>query len=172
TAGALDCTSCHGNPPVDNAVRAGGATGQFPGSHGKHAGSGAGQYGYLCTRCHVSNTTTSHANGSIDMAVPLNGNAGASYGKGASFPVSNADFSGQTCGNVSCHSDGTYLYTGTPVPKASPAWGGTAGCNSCHGNASYSDYRKAAPLYASGSPKPNAHDRHVQAGTPTAHDTE
>ncbi|GFO66097.1 CxxxxCH/CxxCH domain c-type cytochrome [Geomonas paludis] len=135
TASALTCTDCHGNPPVDNASRVGGTTGQFPGSHVTHSGSGAGQYAYACTKCHVNNAAANHANGNIDMAVPINGNTGASYGKGASFAVSNAAFSGNTCSATYCHSKGTSVATGT-ISGTSPAWGGSTACNSCHGTES------------------------------------
>ena len=40
SAFALTCGDCHGDPPVDEATR-NGATGGFPGSHNKHAGTGA-----------------------------------------------------------------------------------------------------------------------------------
>ncbi|WP_041262685.1 CxxxxCH/CxxCH domain-containing protein [Citrifermentans bemidjiense] len=123
-AQALTCSDCHGNPPVDNASRVGSTTGQFPGSHGTHTGTGAGQYGYACTKCHVNNTLTNHANGNIDMAVPINGNTGASYGRGTSFAVSNTTpFVGQTCTATYCHSNGTSVATGTAASGASPAWG-------------------------------------------------
>ncbi|MBJ6752231.1 CxxxxCH/CxxCH domain c-type cytochrome [Geomonas anaerohicana] len=134
-ASALTCVDCHGNPPVDNASRVGGTTGQFPGSHNKHAGSAAGQYGYACTKCHVNNTAANHSNGNIDMAVPLNGNTGASYGKGSSFPVSNNTLAGQACSATYCHSDGTSVATGGASTGSSPNWGTTGTtCTSCHGS--------------------------------------
>lgn len=133
-AHALTCSDCHGNPPVDNASRVGSTTGQFPGSHGTHSGTGAGQYGYACTKCHVNNTLANHANGNIEMAVPINGNTGASYGRGTSFAVSNTTpFVGQTCSATYCHSKGTSVATGGAASGSSPAWGQSTGCNSCHG---------------------------------------
>lgn len=136
SAFALTCTDCHGNPPVDNASRVGGKVGQFPGSHGTHSGTGTGQYGYACTKCHVNNTAANHANGNIDMAVPINGNAGGAYGKGTSFQVSNDPLVGKSCSATYCHSKGTSVATGTIPASASPAWGDATACNSCHGTES------------------------------------
>ena len=66
-----------------------------------------------------------------------------------------------SCSSVTCHSNGTPVWTGGTGAGNSPIWGTAAGCNACHGNTVYTDYRKAAPLYVSGSPKPNAHLYHV-----------
>lgn len=165
SAEALLCTDCHGNPPVDNATRVGGTTGRFPGSHNKHSGAGAGQYGYLCTRCHTSNVVMTHANGAIGMAVPLNGNAGASYGKGTSFPVSNATFAGNGCSATYCHSKGTSVATGSVAANTSPVWGGAGGCNRCHGTESGTNGAPAYPTIRS-----NAAANPVSTGwtTPTS----
>ena len=132
---ALTCGDCHGNPPVDNATRDG-STGRFPGSHDKHAGSS-----YLnrpCTVCHVDNTIPGHRNSNIEMASPINGDSGASYSKTASFPQTNAAFSGGTCNGVYCHStvqgaDGTGA--GLDKPQS---WGaaGPLVCSACHADMS------------------------------------
>jgi trimeric autotransporter adhesin len=147
------CNACHGNPPIDNASRVGGTTGQFPGSHNKHAGSGAGQYGFACTKCHVNNTgVLNHANGAINMANPINGNAGAGYTRGNAPPVANS-FNPGYCTNTYCHSNGTSVSTGTIPNNTSVAWGDTAGCTSCHGVGGST----GAPTYKSGVPKMNSH---------------
>lgn len=154
TVYALTCSDCHGNPPVDNASRVGLTTGQFPGSHGTHSGTGAGQYGYACSKCHVNPTAANHASGNVDMAVPINGNAGASYGRGTSFAVSNTTpFVGQTCTATYCHSKGTSVATGGAVSGASPAWGQSTNCNSCHGTESGTS---GAPAYANVRANPTA----------------
>jgi predicted CxxxxCH...CXXCH cytochrome family protein len=81
------------------------------GSHPAHLNSGFG-----CADCHnetaATNTTlvpgtTTHLNGVADLQAGL----------GRSF-----SYSGGTCSNISCHYNGT------------ATWGGTLGCNGCHGN--------------------------------------
>lgn len=131
---ALTCGDCHGNPPVDNAVRTG-VTGGFPGSHDKHAG-GAG-LSLSCAVCHVNNISSGHRNGSIEMATPINGDPGAAYSKGSSFPQTNAAFSPGTCTNVYCH--GTVQgANGSGAGTDRPAeWGaGSLLCSSCHADMS------------------------------------
>jgi hypothetical protein len=153
TVGTIgSCSRCHGYSPADGTNRNVPA-GQFQGSHNKHSGGAAGQYVFACTRCHVSNTDFDHANRTIDMANPLNGNAGAVYTKGTSFPISNAAFGGGSCTNSYCHSNGT---GGTQqsgdtrgiVANSSLTWGTVGGNNyaancstTCHnGRPSYANY--------------------------------
>lgn len=162
------CSACHGYPPVDNSTR-NGATGTFPGSHNKHTGTGTNQYGFLCTRCHVDNRTFNHQTGTINMASPyINGDTGATYGKGTSFAVSNAAFSGNTCSNTYCHSNGTGGTNNTPsdprgiVANTSPTWGTSTGNNfatncstACHnGRPAYTSYTGATVINGS---KANSH---------------
>lgn len=145
--GITSCGRCHGNPPVDGTAR-NTPVGQFPGSHSKHAGT----YSFACTKCHVDNTTYNHRNSNINMATPINGDTGASYTKGTSWPQSNVQpFTGGTCSNTYCHSNGTSVATGSIVNNPSPAWAGTVTCNSCH---------TAPPNYANNTPKKNSHEFH------------
>jgi len=137
------CTGCHFNSGIADAGTRGSL---FQGSHGKHAGSGTGQYAKACTTCHISNINYNHANGKIDMA-------NVTYSKTASFAVSDGVFSGGTCSATSCHSDGTSVIAGTAT-TTSPAWGGTATCTSCHGVGGNDDGR---PNYPNGTPKRNSH---------------
>lgn len=151
------CGDCHGNPPLDGARNA--TTGAVAGSHGKHATT----YSMVCTVCHGNNgINLAHRNGNIEMISPLNADSG-SYSRGTSFPQSNNPTLG-TCSSTYCHSTGTSLTTPYAAPNTVPAWGNALACNDCHGNGIYTaDYRKAAPLYTSGSPKQNAHRPHTDA---------
>jgi predicted CxxxxCH...CXXCH cytochrome family protein len=144
--------------------------GQFQGSHNKHTGTGANQYRFVCTRCHVDNRSFDHQGGSISMANPINNPSGA-YSKGTSFAVSNT-FTGGTCSSVYCHSNGTGGTTQSGDTRAigavtSLSWGTVNGpggvgnenyasnCSiTCHsGRPSYTNYTGAI---AAGK-KANAH---------------
>lgn len=58
-----------------------------------------------------------------------------------------------SCSGLYCHSDGTYVATGTLSAYPPVAWGsGALACNSCHGN---------PPVYPNGVPKANSHQRHA-----------
>jgi len=121
------CDYCHGMPPQDSAngeriV----ATGAFKGSHTKHGASAAAE---SCVKCHgaqVRNYSSAHAAANqfnIQMASPINGYPGATYGsKGVSFPQTDNPVSA-TCSNANCH-----------FRTETPAWGETASfnCSSCH----------------------------------------
>lgn len=155
----ISCSGCHGNPPADGTGR-NALPGQFQGSHNKHAGFGTGQYKLVCTKCHTSNTLTTHSNGSINIANPINANTGATYTKGYSFPINNSTtLSGGTCANTSCHSNGTNVSTGTIPPNISIPWGATRVCSSCHGTGV-----DGRPNYVNNTPKPNTHGNGVDYG--------
>lgn len=125
-----------------------------------------------CRPCHediYTGTTTRHAkhvNGKIDIAFdPL-----FTPGKyaGTVTPMTKSPRTGyNNCADTYCHSNGTSVATGTIPANTTPTWGsGAIACNGCHGNATYgSDFRKAAPLYATGSPKGNAHPVHIRTGS-------
>jgi len=122
------CSGCHENPPVDGTARNTPA-GRFQGSHSTHTGTAAGQYGYLCTRCHANNGTNyAHADGIIQINSPLNGEgAGRVYSR-TNPPAANT-FTPGTCSTY-CHSDGK----ATPATYATPTWGTAASgnCGTCH----------------------------------------
>jgi len=123
------CGTCHN------------ATGAVPptsGSHAKHsANSGAG-LGIACDKCHAtysSYTGSAHVNGKVEWSMPTF--AGSAYnGVNAGTtnnPAPTPSGSYATCTNLYCHSnvqgaDGT----GSPTAYATPVWGGTAPCGSCH----------------------------------------
>ena len=113
------CSDCHDYPPTDATGQRNTPVGAVVGSHSKHP--------FDCSKCHIKPTTFDHRNGNIDMANPINGDTGASYSKGTSFPQVN-DLTGSglgTCSNVSCHGGST-----------TPTWGTTGAltCSSCHTN--------------------------------------
>ncbi|GEM_PF-3383725 len=112
------CSDCHDYPPTDATGQRNTPVGAVVGSHSKHP--------FDCSKCHIKPTTFDHRDGNIDMASPINGDSGASYSKGTSFPQVN-DLTGSglgTCSNVSCHGGST-----------TPTWGiGTTTCSSCHTN--------------------------------------
>lgn len=137
TSTITTCAGCHGNPPVDNAARVGGVTGQFKGNHGKHT---AAPVSLTCINCHVANATYDHSDGNIQIASPLRAVTGESYGQ-ATHPVTNAPtFSSCT---TYCHSQGTSKTTNAgesrtgavSTPLVPATWATTTTtCASCHGN--------------------------------------
>lgn len=155
TAGPLACSSCHGNPPAyasDSPKK---------NSHVKH--------NYTCNICHSVTTATGSTIASV--AAHVNNSYNVDQGGSATFSYA-YNASGSTCVSVSCHSDGTGVWTGSVVPSAATAtWGGSGACYSCHGaDSAYNDYREALPAYTDGTPKPNAHGYHVDRRTTPSSD--
>jgi predicted CxxxxCH...CXXCH cytochrome family protein len=150
---ALDCTSCHDYPPSYTNGGAGTATAN---SHPTHVNSGIG-----CQKCH-NQTTQDGTTIRLDILPTKHVNANT---QDVYFDSTNPsgiyNTASKTCSTITCHNDGTAVWTGGTAAGDTPAWGTDAGCGACHGNTMYTDYRKAAPLYTSGSPKPNAHQYHV-----------
>jgi predicted CxxxxCH...CXXCH cytochrome family protein len=154
------CGDCHGNPPVDSGTRDA-SVGRFPGSHNKHSNTTTG-YAYACSVCHVEPATYNHRNGNIQMANPINGDAGAAYGKGTSWAQTNTPSAFEDCTSTYCHSQGV-SQTGQPgdtrtisAPVTTLGWSSTGACGSCHG---------APPAYANGTAlwgaaKANSHGPH------------
>jgi len=128
SSAAMICSSCHGMPPLDGAVRSP-TTGAFKGDHQKHMGASATPE--ECTKCHGnSGYTIDHAATSgymIKMKANINNSpAGATYGtKGTSFAQTATPIL-ESCSNVNCHFEKT--------GGAAPVWGTSTGtnCNSCH----------------------------------------
>ncbi|MSN26300.1 MAG: CxxxxCH/CxxCH domain-containing protein [Geobacter sp.] len=120
------CGSCHGVTSTTYVTR---------GSHGRHAGTGAGQLGLHCANCHGKKENNYHVNGKVEWQfyssvlrisptasyTPATGTAGQSGNTGNLAP--SAVYG--TC-SVYCHSDGKGTYK--PVQ-----WGsGALNCGSCH----------------------------------------
>jgi len=124
---AMDCSSCHGMPPLDSALRSP-TTGAFKGDHQKHVG-GAPAAPEACTKCHGnSGYTNDHAAKSgymIQMKPFINSANNGTYSKAAPFAQTDVPTLGN-CSNVNCHFEKS--------GASAPVWGTTTGmdCNSCH----------------------------------------
>ncbi|MBF0327650.1 MAG: CxxxxCH/CxxCH domain-containing protein [Nitrospirae bacterium] len=146
------CNPCHGdnNSFRDNSTHRDPVLGRFPGSHNKHADNSTG-YGYVCTTCHINNTTFGHQNDNITMASPITGTAG-SYSRGTTWVRDNNTGGKGTCSNTYCHGDGTSVATGNVKANTSPTWGssGPLACSTCHGySPAYANLKKS-PTAATG----------------------
>lgn len=160
------CSGCHGNDAS--------ATYQISsGSHTKHAITN----GYGCTKCHNAtasdnrtiSTQANHVNNLVNVAFDGTAAVSGTY-NGTASPMTKAPGSAYgACTNITCHNDGRSVWNGTTGVGNTNNWGTAGGCNNCHGNTTYTDYRLAAPLYASTSTvppgKPNAHVKHVDVRT-------
>ena len=133
-------------------------------------------YLFNCGVCHDPGATT-HAGGAVSgiqaaqIAFDATYAGGGTYTAGGNTAGKTMDLTGLLV-HVQPHTvivQGTKFSSPYDAPNiTSFAWNSAAGtlqCNGCHGNTTYSDYRKGAPLYATGSPKPNAHVLHVDART-------
>jgi predicted CxxxxCH...CXXCH cytochrome family protein len=171
-----DCTGCHnGDNNTTNKMSTG--------SHLKHILS------YDCSLCHKNTVSDSrtlnpqtysgnltnghryHVNGWVTIVFDSTAAVNGTYA-GQTSPI-NYRVPGSSygsCTNITCHNDGTAVWKGEPGVGSTPTWGTTGGCSTCHGNTTYTDYRKGAPLYASGNPKPNAHQLHIRANGSTQTD--
>ncbi len=146
----VTCGDCHG---------ASATTPPTAGSHERHAGSGTfgtGQQGLglACTECHGTTAGgTGHVNkdvswdlSAIDTAATYQGlNSGSTGAKAPSGTYG-------SCNNVYCHSD-VQADGGNAGPQnyATPTWGGSVTCDSCHGTAGNGD----------GQPATGSHTAHV-----------
>jgi predicted CxxxxCH...CXXCH cytochrome family protein len=120
------CSDCHYYYPADAPTTRGTPTGQFRGSHNKHAGSADGQYGYECTRCHYNAAGLNHSTGFKNISgssVPRN-----TYGGTTNIAITNSP-SFNTCSRATCHSTGR----SNPQYTTTPTWGSTnTSCLICH----------------------------------------
>ena len=129
----LTCTSCHGdatrantalNPTLSAAPPSGSkgetaVTSRAVGAHQAHLNAGAIGPAMACTSCHAPVTSTTHSNGTADVAfggLALTGGATPSW-------------SGTTCSNVYCHGN----FTGGNK-SYEPSWTSPAAttCGTCH----------------------------------------
>jgi predicted CxxxxCH...CXXCH cytochrome family protein len=121
----LTCTSCHGTPG-GNAAPPSGTHGEAAtsaravGAHQSHVTGGNLAAAIDCSGCHPKPTSTSHSNGTVDMAFGALANQGTA-----------ASWTGTTCANY-CH--GATLQGGAnPNPTWTRADGSQAACGACHG---------------------------------------
>jgi predicted CxxxxCH...CXXCH cytochrome family protein len=128
----MNCGSCHKNMYSDATA---------PGSHVTHAQNTAGNYNFACSVCHGGYTNSTvptgvgrpHVDKFINVSTTgllANGNV---YSKTSRFAPNLAY---GTCSNTYCHSTGQSTTGGTPPTYATPTWGGTLNCGSCHLNMS------------------------------------
>ncbi|HET9596370.1 MAG TPA: CxxxxCH/CxxCH domain-containing protein, partial [Anaeromyxobacteraceae bacterium] len=150
----LACTTCHGTqarangaggaaiagvtydanqaaaPPLD---AQGANTGVLVGVHQAHANpqaAGATYKPLACTECHPNNTSTGHANGTVNLtfAAATGANLG---GVTPAFVQGNGTSTATTC-TVYCHGSSLSATT-TKGARASWAWNGAAAaCGDCH----------------------------------------
>ena len=158
------CGDCHTYPPTDAPTTRGVPTGAVIGNHAIHAAATPTGYNLACTKCHVNNGSSyTHRNGRIEMAVPINGDAGGAYSANANSRLqTNTGVPTGYCSNVYCHSQGAGATTQAgdtrtwSQPVTSMVWGTSYGCTTCHG---------FPPSYANGttawgSAKANMHASH------------
>jgi predicted CxxxxCH...CXXCH cytochrome family protein len=156
---ALDCGTCHGNPPP---AAASGYTSidETKGPHPLHAALVAdGGYDYSCRFCHLNFPTGHNESTPSYQSVAFDTTKNPS---GSFVALS------RTCQNLYCHSRGTAITDtqnrsgGNTIQWTDTNWDVTdLGCNSCHGStATEGSTAYGAPGYANGSPKANSHAAH------------
>jgi len=158
------CGDCHGVKKV-----AGNGDWPTTNGHAKHAGTGSGEYDFMCKLCHsatVLGTSTSlnnsnHVNGLATLSLyTADGRIAANSSYGGDSTV-NSGFG--SCDNLYCHSEGN-RFSNFSAPNQVLNWNQTRACNSCHGNSAYSGWTSAMPNYPNNSPKANSHAPHVLSG--------
>ena len=138
------CGTCHGvlaaTPPASAA-------------HTKHVGAAA-NYRFSCSKCHDS-VVNSTADSTTQPTIK-NTSLHVDTNKEVQFDSYNSGglYTGGTCSNIYCHSDGTTVSSGG-TPSSSVIWSSSVTCGSCH---------QYPPSYANGSPKANSHPAHTSAG--------
>lgn len=185
--GSTQCNTCH-NAKANDANWAAASAHKFhwegtdlPSSYTMTPGNTTGDtatYRFACSSCHSPTKGAGHAN------TPVSAYSAAEVYFGYTSPILRGTWSpnsaisgtdngfnwasGSTCGSTYCHSNGASQASA----GISGSWGtnsssGTNRCNLCHGNSTYTDFRRGTPLYGSGSithngaAKGNAHDRHT-----------
>jgi len=152
--GTVQCGDCHAGDGVNGNTSSVMATG----SHTKHVST----YGFNCATCHngAGNGTSKHADGNIDVIISTTYGASATYN---GMPTNTAGDGYSTCSSVYCHSNGKVNDTGSTVGQyATPTWGGTVTCKSCHGTGGTSQVGE--PDYANagaGAVDANSHPAHI-----------
>lgn len=133
---ALLCTSCHGDPSVNEAPPKGtkGETttsSKAVGAHQEHLRSSVWHRDVACTDCHAKPTSTGHSDGKTDFAF---GSVATSHGATPSYDGTTA-----SCSSAYCHGATLLPAVAGGVTKRVPVWttvDGTYGaCGaSCHTN--------------------------------------
>ena len=150
--GESPCGSCHDVP--NNKL-----------SHYKHVTI----YLLDCANCHESTMNDDNNYSIAGYDTHVDGSKTIEFGLARAALIDNTLGAGAgdptQCENIYCHSRGTDQVAPfddpDSAPNMTPTWGDSIGCNYCHGNNDYGDYRMAMPNYPSGSPKGNSHEKHV-----------
>lgn len=114
---ATTCVTCHDAAP---------ATGSHPGAGNKH-GLYLGTDTASCVKCH-----SDHGAEAAKFAHATSAGRGIDV-HFTSSPNSGGTFSSNQCSGIYCHSNGQ---AGAARVYATPTWGGTTTCSSCHGTSS------------------------------------
>ncbi|MDA8099544.1 MAG: CxxxxCH/CxxCH domain-containing protein [Nitrospiraceae bacterium] len=144
------CTSCHGNPPVDQTTLVyGSANGNNPalqtgsqtaGAHQTHVSSLA----YGCTTCHTGGMPVSAIDTSKQLQMGFSGGGmyygrptlsnGYTYQAGNVTTVISTTGPAMSCTTVYCHSNVQNPATGSGGPSSygNPQWSGAVVCGDCH----------------------------------------
>jgi len=150
TNSTLNCAGCHGGQASD-------ATPIASNKHTKHISTSAGNYGFACSKCH--NTTTTTGTTITDKSLHVNKTINVAWDSMNS--VGNYNNGTDTCTSVYCHSNGK---VGTPVNTyATITWNAPSlGCNGCHGTSNI----LGSPDYVSGGTgsTANSHPKHTTSG--------
>lgn len=150
---SLGCNGCHGRTTSNGMpdYTSDGVGTANANSHQAHVSLS----GYGCQECHYGTTN--------DGVTIANHDAHINKATNEVSFNSSGTYNGSTkkCSNTYCHSDGTFLSSGTIPANISPAWGGSiTTCTGCHGN---------PPAYAQGQLKNNSHDKHTAYTCNTCH---
>ncbi len=134
-SGEAVCGTCHGGTAYNQAS----ANPPTAGNHTKHASTAAGNLALACNKCHNSTLNMSHVNGDVAWSLDSTDQkigASATYSGALSGSTGGLAPSGTygNCANIYCHSNvqGQTDGTGSPTSYASPQWGGSTTCASCH----------------------------------------
>lgn len=170
------CKSCHGFPPVNNALggpdglaeNEGGTGSTSPGAHAKHATSSG--LNYPCGTCHTGGMPASAI---YDKIIQFGFNALGVYKTGnydgRTTPANGYSYSSgdpgtivtntgtKTCGNIYCHGSTMASNGGTDT---TPVWDdpSTGACGTCHG------------ATAANPPAKAAHEKHTKLFTNRGHE--
>lgn len=190
--GSTACNSCHSARATDAHWAANSAHkihwegANLPSSYAMAPGNGTGDaatYRFACSSCHSPAGGSAHAGGALAASQAAQvyfgysaaGVRGSYSGTGTVY--SNDNGFNWTAGSSGCTA--TYCHSGGAgqAGRSAVAWStankSSYSCNLCHGNAAApaNDWRRGAPLYASGSityrgqAKGNAHGVHITAKT-------
>jgi len=139
SASTGQCGTCHAGDGAS-----GNATLIATGSHTKHVN--AGTYNFSCSQCH-NNAGSGRAN-HVDNNIQVSFLQGGAYSQPTNTPGNGYG----TCSTSYCHSTGQAALGATVTDYATPQWGTTVTCGSCHKD------------FSSDATAPGSHPKHVISG--------